>query len=82
MHFASIYEDLLNTFDNEVKYYTRIKWIKDAVYKDFHIRLLKREDILQLDKAVKKSFFIDKSDWLRSRMREAIKLAKKENGED
>lgn len=71
-HFAWINEDLLHAVNDCIKG-SRVAWIKQKVQEDFELDLKGVADLLLLDKYVKKSFYLDKTDWLRTKMREEIK---------
>lgn len=77
-HFAWIYDSLLKHFDRINPELSRIDWIKRQAEKDFDIRLTEKSDIVLLDNLVKKSYYIDKTDWLREKMRETIREEEKD----
>lgn len=72
-HFAWIYEYLLNTFDHKTGIKNRTEWIYRCAKEDFNFTFLSKEDIERFDIVVRLNNYIDKTDWLREKMRLAIK---------
>jgi PHD/YefM family antitoxin component YafN of YafNO toxin-antitoxin module len=72
-HFAWIYQPLLTRFDEVCLFSNRTEWIKEKVKEDFGLSLKGKSDLLVLDNLVKNAYYIDKTDWLREKMRNEIK---------
>lgn len=72
-HFAWIYSWLLSEFDNKSGINNRSDWIIRKAYEDFGVSLSSKVDLERLDFVVRIHHYIDKTDWLREKMRLEIK---------
>lgn len=72
-HFAWIHEYLLNTFDRKTGIKNRTEWIFTCARADFDFFFKSKEDIERFDIVVRLNNYLDKTDWLREKMRLAIK---------
>ena len=73
-HFAWIQQDLLDTFDRLCPYENRTKWIKYQAIRQFNFLLNEKSDLIVFDKIVRDSYYLDKTDWLREKMRQEIAI--------
>ncbi len=72
---ANLDDDLVRHFDHHCKVINFSAWIREQAFKDFGLRIMRGEDIDELDEMVVRHLYRDKSEWLREKMRNSIKLS-------
>lgn len=75
-HIAYIETRLLRAFDGKCPVMNFSAWIREKAHEDFGLTITNAQDIRELDTYVSEHFYADKTDWLRDKLRTAIKLSK------
>lgn len=70
---ADIDKSLMQDFDITCQVVNFAAWIREKAYEDFGLRLVSSEAINRLDEIVVENHYRDKAEWLREKMREAIR---------
>lgn len=78
-HFAYIDSNLLREFQYKTGIINIISFIKESAYHDFDIYLENEKSLKTFEKALKKYYYKDKSEWLREKIRN--RLIKEAKGE-
>lgn len=72
-HFANIDTDFLYYFEQNTGIINMNTFIRESVYIDFYLYLEDAEDLKNLDILLIKNHYKDKTEWLREKMRNALK---------
>lgn len=72
-HIAYLDGDLLQAFEHHCKVVNFSAWIREQAHLDFGIRITGADDLEWLDEAVQDNFYTDKTEWLREKMRDAVR---------
>ena len=72
-HVAYIDREFLQEFDLHCGVVNFSAWIRKQALQDLNLTITNKEDLLILDDLVLNYYYIDKSEWLRDKMRIAIR---------
>lgn len=73
---ADIDTSLMREFDRICQVVNFAAWIREKAFEDFRIMLTSSEAVSKLDEIVVKNYYRDKAEWLREKMRNAIRARK------
>lgn len=76
-HVAYIDKNLIGEFDNKCPVPNFSAWIREQAKQDFGLTITSEYGLSLLDEKVREHFYLDKTEWLREKMRNAIAIAKK-----
>lgn len=76
-HVAYIDRDLIQAFDELVAVPNFSAWIRKQAKEDFDLVITSRYELSLLDEVVREHYYTDKTEWLREKMRNAIKGSNK-----
>lgn len=72
-HVAYIDNDLMADFDEYSPVVNFSGWVREQAKKDFGLNITNKYELEMLDNLVLRNHYTDKADWLREKMRFAIK---------
>lgn len=75
-HLAYLDNDLVEAFDKHCSVVNFAAWVRKKAKEDFNLTITAGYDLTLLDNLVVRNYYTDKADWLREKMRTAIRSAK------
>ena len=72
-HFCNVPRNLLCEFEKSAGIINVSAWIKEQVFKDFGIKLLSANDILNFADVLELNYYMNIGEWVREKMRLSIK---------